>query len=201
MQYKLIETVYDKVVYIGLFILVLISFFLDKLIYDLMKTIKNPFFDAIFSFANNNTVLALAIIFMSVIMLHKKKHEKWLFAMFSSLILSLFIVIYLKFFFMRERPNLITIYTIFNLIDYSFPSGHTALAFSLIPILDKSFGHYKLIFLLLGIYMGFSRIYLGFHHFSDVCFGALLGFFIGEFIIFLENRFRCFKWLQKKILD
>jgi membrane-associated phospholipid phosphatase len=59
----------------------------------------------------------------------------------------------------------------------SFPSGHTASAFGLATLLclfspDKKWG---ILYLLLAILVGYSRIYLGQHFLQDVLAGALIG--------------------------
>lgn len=59
----------------------------------------------------------------------------------------------------------------------SFPSGHTASAFGLATILtlfakNKKWG---IVYLLLAILVGYSRIYLGQHFLQDVLAGAIAG--------------------------
>jgi membrane-associated phospholipid phosphatase len=60
---------------------------------------------------------------------------------------------------------------------HSFPSGHTATAFSMFLMLsiickDKRLGA---LFFLCAIFVGFSRIYLLQHFFIDVYFGSIIG--------------------------
>jgi membrane-associated phospholipid phosphatase len=60
----------------------------------------------------------------------------------------------------------------------SFPSGHTTTAFAMFTILalySKNKGR-QMLFFLLALSVGYSRIYLGHHFFKDVYFGAMLGF-------------------------
>ena len=62
---------------------------------------------------------------------------------------------------------------------WSFPSGHTATAFSVAGML-WCIGHaWCWPFTLFALIVGFSRIYLGVHYPSDVCFGAILGILCG----------------------
>ena len=65
----------------------------------------------------------------------------------------------------------VTVYT-----HNSFPSGHTITAFALVfysTYICKS-KCYGMLFLIIGILVGYSRIYLGQHFFADVLFGSLI---------------------------
>ena len=59
----------------------------------------------------------------------------------------------------------------------SFPSGHTASAFGLATILTLFAKNkkYSIIYLLLAMLVGYSRIYLGQHFLQDVLAGAIIG--------------------------
>ena len=58
---------------------------------------------------------------------------------------------------------------------YSFPSGHTAAAFSIAMTLALSFSTFSILFLVLAFLVGISRMYIGVHYPSDVFFGIILG--------------------------
>jgi undecaprenyl-diphosphatase len=87
----------------------------------------------------------------------------------------------MKLFFQRPRPQLpwATV-----LPDYSFPSGHTmnsvafylAIAVIVWSIAGRRWGALALVgAVILCTMIGISRIYLGFHYFTDVVGGALAG--------------------------
>ena len=79
----------------------------------------------------------------------------------------------------------------------SFPSGHAAATmcgmiwFSFLPLIDKRLAKYQTLFFYIGfgwsLVVMFSRMLVGAHFLSDVCFGALITlvcFYIGnEFIV------------------
>lgn len=65
------------------------------------------------------------------------------------------------------------------LIDYSFPSGHSATAAAWATVLTYCLPGLWPIFVLGAIGVGFSRIYLGMHYPTDVLVGLLLGFLSG----------------------
>ncbi|MBF0568532.1 MAG: phosphatase PAP2 family protein [Nitrospirae bacterium] len=61
-------------------------------------------------------------------------------------------------------------------VDYdSFPSGHTALAFSIACILSSYFKRYSVIFYSFAVLAGFDRVKAGSHFPSDVIAGAFVG--------------------------
>lgn len=63
--------------------------------------------------------------------------------------------------------------------DFSFPSGHTAVAFAATAAIF--FAGYKKTAIALAFYavlVGFSRIYLGVHYLTDVLAGAFIGVLI-----------------------
>lgn len=72
-----------------------------------------------------------------------------------------------------------------NHLYNSFPSGHTtcafALYFSLALIIENRF--YKLLFFILALLTGYSRIYMSQHFFEDVYAGSIIGV-SSAFIVF-----------------
>ena len=103
----------------------------------------------------------------------------------SSFLLSGLIVQVLKYFIIEARPAVflkegtykyfIDEVTLHNF--HTFPSGHTASAFALATVLAVVLSNRPggIIFLLIAILVGYSRIYLGQHFLIDVLFGALIG--------------------------
>ena len=126
-------------------------------------------------------VIGIAVMFL--ISLFCIRNKKINIILFVSLIIATLINNYVfKLIFARERPN---INPIVIESGYSFPSGHSMISMvfygSLIYLaykyIDNKIFKYVIItcLSLLIILIGFSRIYLGVHYFSDVISGFILG--------------------------
>jgi len=65
---------------------------------------------------------------------------------------------------------------------YSFPSGHSTMAFTSASITASNFNDWGLYAYSLAILIGLSRFALGVHYLTDVFCGAILGYTIGKVI-------------------
>ncbi|GEM_PF-193146 len=82
----------------------------------------------------------------------------------------------------------------------SFPSGHTAAAFTMfvIILLYTKNKCIKISVFLLAVAVSLSRVYLSQHFTRDIAFGALLGIVVALFVQVYFDNFQWYKELQNK---
>ena len=90
-------------------------------------------------------------------------------------LIGLSVIIILRYLVKRNRPS--ANYRCFYLTPwnrYSFPSHHTFRAFVIAIIIGRSYPGLFSLLIIMAAFVGFSRIYLSKHYFSDVLAGLLL---------------------------
>jgi len=151
--------------------------------------------------ASSYHLFILSIILFGILVYKKKWYHSLLFLF--SMILALLSELLIKLIIQRARPE----NALINVSGYSFPSGHATMAiifFSLLlysfkddirnEALKKSFIAANIVLFLL---IGFSRVYLNVHWFSDVIAGFSLGLF---WLTLLILMFKAAVSLSKKTM-
>jgi len=117
-------------------------------------------------------------------------------------------VIYsLKFLIQRQRPFLFLDLASKlskgpgEILDPSFPSGHTVYAFMMATLLTHWFPRYWIVFYVIAGFIGWTRIYLGLHYPTDVLVGGLLGYGITKLFLKYEIPEKVQKSLITPIRD
>ena len=156
----------------------------------------NPFLNQFFSYYTNFGD-GLFSIFLVIVFLIMRRYELALQVLLAFLISGLFAQV-LKGMVYSPRPK-----DFFSLKDHiylvegvtlggkaSFPSGHTASAFALATSLsfyskNKSLG---IIYLIMAILVGYSRVYLSQHFPGDVFGGAIIGVLVAIWVYLLNEQ-------------
>ncbi len=83
----------------------------------------------------------------------------------------------------------------------SFPSGHTAIAFSLflsLTFITKN-NFLKSIYFIIALFVAYSRIYLSQHFLIDIFFGSILAVIITIFAFYFVNKINSV-WIDKSFI-
>lgn len=155
----------------------------------LLQQFRNPFFDfiAVFmSFAFSTAIVAGVFSFFMIVYYLKKSMKSFFVSMAA--LATAFIVAVLKRIIARPRPDYALQIGAIPFSRYSFPSGHTTVAFLLAILLSRYYPKYTGVFYSVAVLVGLSRIYLGVHYLSDVVGGAVLGLAIGWLFLRKEKE-------------
>ena len=182
----------DTIILIAGIILFIISYQFDTKVNLLFNAAKFQVFDIIFSSITNFGIVFVVMLIIPSIILYKK-NRKLVYVLWLAFFNSVALAFTIKLIFLRQRPIGPFTYPFINIINYSFPSMHAMAVFSLLPILIKYLGKQKLFWIGFGILAVFSRLYLGFHFLSDVVFGALAGYLIGNLLLKLYEEKKLWK--------
>jgi lipopolysaccharide/colanic/teichoic acid biosynthesis glycosyltransferase len=177
-----------------------ISFLLDKYTFDLVNSIKNNYFDIFFKYITYLGEFFIVLTILTILFLLKKKEERNIPLLWIGFFILGGIVVVLKFLVSRVRPfDLISFYSFTELVDYSFPSLHAAIAIFALIIMIKEMPKQSLVWIIISLLIFFSRIYLKVHYLSDVVGGIILGLIAANF--YLKNTNLKTYHVIKRILD
>ncbi len=172
---------------------------LDKQIFLFVNHLQNPVLDFLCLFISQITEggLIWLIVCLLIFIFDQKEKKRKVFLLLLGLLLDSWLVnVPIKtLLFCRERPfkimeNVKVIGKIWE--NCSFPSGHisaTVTALLLLFYLYKTRQKW-LIFssFCFVLFLGFARIYVGMHYFTDILGGIIIGVFSVLLIIFLDKQ-------------
>lgn len=173
-------------------LLFLISYNLDNTANLFFKNLEFPLFDFILGIATNfGVVVTVMLIIPSFIFYNKNK--KLIYLLWSIFVVSFTLSFITKLIVLRQRPIEAFPFPFTSITNYSFPSMHAMVAFSLLPVISKYLPKQKLFWIGFAFSVAFSRIYFGFHFLSDVVFGAFAGYLVGNFLLELHEKGKLWK--------
>lgn len=155
----------------------------DQTIIAAVQGLETPWLTAImttFTWIGSGLIVAPITVFAFFLLHFKFKHRAQALLLVVVIVGTVVLNSLLKLYFKRERPE---IHRILDATGFSFPSGHTMMAFSLYAILGviiwrnlkTTSRRFMVIFLavFMTLMIGLSRIYLGVHFPSDIVGGLL----------------------------
>ncbi|NOX20276.1 MAG: phosphatase PAP2 family protein [Nitrospirae bacterium] len=167
-----------------------------KLFLLINKGLSSSFLDFIMPFVTEHVHLLLIPVLLFVLLKKRKLFITTLILSVVALSLSDNITNILKHLFERPRPFL-TIKETLVLVgkggSYSMPSAHASNVFAVVTVFCYFLGRIRevptsrlfvLYSVLVGLMVGFSRIYVGVHYPLDVLVGSVLGITVGLFTLF-----------------
>ena len=173
-------------------LLFLLSYMFDQQINLFFNAQKFAFLDLILSIVTDFGVVLIVMLLIPSIALYTK-NRKLVYLLLSAFVVSFILAFVIKLIVLRQRPAEAFTYPLVNIINYSFPSMHSMVAFSLLPLVIKYLPKYKAFWAMFVFLVAFSRVYFGFHFMSDVVFGALSGYSIGDYLSELYEKKKLWK--------
>ncbi len=162
-----------------LLIIFIFNLNLDNKIIEQMDKLSSKNLDLIMKPLEELTTFpTYATIFYSLSLFGKEKEEKLVKLAIVSFFSSSFLTWGIKGIVNRKRPNK----EFTNRFNSSFPSGHISNYYSVAHLFAKEYPKYSIYLYSFGLLLGFSRIYLKKHYFTDVIGGIIIGITISEFI-------------------
>jgi undecaprenyl-diphosphatase len=156
---------------------------LDALATPLLHALSNPILDAVMGTSTNlgSTIVVVPLFVVALVLLIWGRHRREALFLAASMAGSLVLNQSLKLIFQRPRPQLAWAQV---QPEYSFPSGHAmnsivfyvAVALIVWVLWGRRAGLIATVLaIVLALLIGTSRIYLGYHYFTDVVGGLLAG--------------------------
>ncbi len=158
----------------------------EKVLRFINSKLRTPILNAIMIlFTMIASVSGIAVLVLSLYLSKIPKLRHLSYKISISIIITAWVVKVIKHIFTRIRPyvkfsNLNT--KKIGIDKYSFPSGHTAAAFTMAVTVSFLFPQFKYYALLVSLLVGVSRIYLGVHYPSDVIAGGIIGSIVATFV-------------------
>jgi len=178
---------------VGAIIFAIASFLLDSIASEAALSVQHPILTYFMNWFTNLNSLVIVLVIVTSLFLWEERKKKWIKVVLLSFIASAMFSMMVKLLIARPRPGL---YEGFLFSQYSFPSMHAAIAFSLVPVLDKKFPKLKWFWIVFALLIAISRLYLGVHYLSDVVWGAIAGYVIGSVMVKLQDKKMLERWIK-----
>jgi len=157
----------------------------------IQENLRSPALTPFWKAVSDYGVIVLGIYLVIALIWEKRKIFPVASACIISGLLGNFLKDYLKKLIMRPRPFLdfSTLVPLSHPKSFSFPSGHTTLAFSVAFIVYRILPkRYSIPAFIVAVLVAFSRLYQGVHYPSDILGAVCVGYIAGLVTAFLYRR-------------
>lgn len=158
-----------------------------------IQSIHNVFLDKLMIFVSTIGNAGIIWIILGIVLCFFKKSRRTGFMVLVSLLVGFIIGnLILKNVIARPRPCWVD--TSVNMLiaipkDYSFPSGHTLSSFTAATAVFLNNKKFGIPLIILAAIIGFSRMYLFVHYFTDVLAGAAIGILVAYLVKLIFDKF------------
>ncbi len=180
--------------------LMLFSFLVDNQVSRMMASLRTPALNQAFLIITYMGSVVVVFFIITTLFLVKRHHYKKILPFWLGLGTANLAAVALKYLFLRPRPfevmdiGLVAGIPFLMIISgSSFPSNHSASAFSALPLLDSEFKRFRAVWIVIAVLVAISRIYLGAHYLSDVIAGSIIGYAAADYWLLHRNR----PWFKK----
>lgn len=164
----------------------LLSFFVDRNVAELVIGWHDSFFNFFFAYITSYIVVVAFSLGVPTVWLWLDQKYKAIVPLWMSVFFAVMISYLIKIIVQRPRPT--DAYVLFANTNSSFPSLHTSTAFATLAVLHLAYPQYTKYFIIFGLFVAASRMYFGLHYLSDTIAGVLFGYGIGFFIVHLYHK-------------
>lgn len=163
-----------------------------NIFYFINHTLKNSFFDVIMPVITNIKYwrIPLILAWLALMMFGgKKEREVGILCIIAIAFTDIFTAKVIKQYVHRIRPcfDYSDVHQLVGTGNFSFPSNHAANNFAVATLIFLYNKKISLIFLSLGLLIGFSRVYVGVHYPLDVLAGFFFGIYNGLIIYIFKE--------------
>ena len=173
-------------------VVLLISFIFDNQIVKFIESMRVETIDIAFIVLSSPYAVYITLLLVAIL-LYKTKHQ--ILTLLSSTILTYIVVVLLKGFIGRPRPE---VSTLVGATASSLPSLHAAIIFMPYALVSKELPSLRIVYPILAFLVAFSRLYNGVHFLSDLIVGGLVGYGVGLLLVDLEGKYNYFEKLLGK---
>jgi len=158
----------------------------------IFQTGGNLCLDQLAIFLNWVGIFRIPAILLGIFLWRKKETRPIAMILLAAVLTSMIVTFLIKELVHRPRPYIMGLTAADMLVQtdptVSFPSGHTATAFTTATVISYFFRKWMVPALTLALMAGLARIYLIVHYPSDMVAGACVGIFVALAIIYVAKK-------------